>query len=143
MTLLDRCLNWLDHFLAAQRPGRELRLYAIVSQEAVTLMGGNRGKLVAQGGHAFLHTWWDAMKRFPATARRYRYSQAAAKITLAVSATDDLKTLEANFEPHCGVSLVMDAGRTVFKGKTITFLGVGPISRDDFEAIAPGLKVFI
>lgn len=147
----------------------ELVIYAIVSKEAVKLMGGNRGKLANQAGHAYLHAYWDAEDRFGEKAfptggglggdyplgsghpvyayqrdiKRYRTSQAAVKVTLAVETTAELEALLPLFQPVCGVSLVKDAGRTVFTEPTITYLGVGPITREAFNAIAPGLRPFL
>lgn len=142
MKLLDRVLNWLDR-LAGRLAGRspeELRLYAILSREAWDKMQGNLGKLSAQAGHAYVHAWWDALERFPRAARQYRWSQQAAKVCLWVSETGELQDLYDLFEPHCGVTHVKDAGRTVFKEPTVTFVGVGPITKAQFEEIAPGLK---
>lgn len=142
MKLLDRLLNWLERLAArlAGKSGQELRLYAILSREAWDKMDGNLGKLCAQAGHAYVHAWWDAMERFPTVARQYRHSQAAVKVCLWVSETDQLQDLHDLFEPHCGVTHVRDAGRTVFKEPTVTFVGVGPITRAQFEEIAPGIK---
>ncbi|UTU09690.1 hypothetical protein CcrBL47_gp405 [Caulobacter phage BL47] len=140
----------------------ELRLYAITSLEAIQAMGGNRGKLGAQAGHAYLHAWFDAYERFPKVAKAYAKSGAAVKVTLVVPTTDelvglarlfeaecgdvlvvptteDLRLLEPVFEAECGVTLVTDAGRTVVKPGTTTFLGVGPITKERFAELAPGI----
>lgn len=130
----------------------ELRIYSIISLEALAAMNGSRGKLVAQAAHSTLHTWWDAYERFPKVAKAYQSSGAAVKIALTipqdleiediltVDTTDQLSALLEAFQPVCGVSLVTDAGRTVFKEPTTTFLGVGPITKERFNEIAPGLK---
>ncbi len=115
-------------------PRDELVIYAIVSREVIKLMKGNRGKLVNQGGHATLHAWWDAQLRFPAVADRYRYSQAAVKVTLVVDTTQELKDLYELFRKDYGTELVEDSGRTLFDGvPTITYVGVGPITKAEFE----------
>lgn len=147
----------------------ELRLYAITSREAVKAMGGNRGKLAAQAGHAYLHAFWDAEQRFgkdkfptdgglggdyplgsghriyafQRDIQTYRFSQAAAKVCLIVETTDELVDLYAKFEPLYGCTLVTDAGRTVFKEPTTTFVGVGPITKEAFNDLAPDLKLFL
>lgn len=36
------------------------RMYCIVARDSLKLMNGNRGKLAAQAGHAYLHAFWDA-----------------------------------------------------------------------------------
>ncbi|UTU08071.1 hypothetical protein CcrC1_gp385 [Caulobacter phage C1] len=140
----------------------ELRLYAITSLEAIQAMGGNRGKLGAQAAHACLHAWFDAYERFPKVAKAYAKSMAAVKIALVVPTndelvdlarvfegecgdvlvvptTDDLRTMQPVFEGECGVTLVTDAGRTVLQPGTVTFLGVGPITKARFAELAPGL----
>ena len=35
-------------------------MYCIFAKESIDKMKGNRGKMAAQAGHAFLHSWWDA-----------------------------------------------------------------------------------
>lgn len=116
------------------RPRDELVIYAIVSREVIKLMKGNRGKLVNQGGHATLHAWWDAQNRFPAIADRYRFSQSAVKVTLVVDTTQELKDLYELFRKDYGAELVEDSGRTLFDGvPTITYVGVGPITKAEFE----------
>lgn len=115
---------------------KDLRLYAIVSAEALALMKGVRGKLTAQTGHAFLHAYWDAEERFPEDARAYRYGGSATKITLVVPTTAELQTIYDNHKDLCGATHVTDKGRTVFAGPTITCVGLGPI-----EAIGVGPDV--
>lgn len=105
----------------------KIKMYCICSKEALGLMKGIRGKMITQGGHAYLHAFWDAEKRFPKMAQAYKDSERAFKITLAVATTEELAALEEAYRPHCGVSLVTDAGLTVFDGPTTTFLGIGPI----------------
>lgn len=143
-----------------------LRMYAVTSREALAAMGGNRGKLAAQAGHAYLHAFWDAEVRFGEDAyptdgglggdyplgsghsvyayqrdiKAYRHSGAAVKVTLVVDTTDELAILFDLFRPVCGTTLVKDAGRTVFKEPTVTFVGIGPITREAFEDLAPGLR---
>lgn len=99
-------------------------------------MGGIRGKLGTQAGHAYLHAFWDSQKRFPVVSEEYQNSQLAAKITLVVDTVEDLHKLHAAYRDVCGVSLVVDAGRTVFKNAdgtpnpTTTCLGIGPLHND-------------
>ena len=91
----------------------ELRLYAIVNKEALAAAKGNRGKMHAQAGHAFLHAWWDAERRFPEAARRYREEQAATKVVLAAENEAELREMYEHVHPLCGCTLVLDAARTV------------------------------
>lgn len=117
------------------------KLYCIFARESVDKMKGNRGKMAAQAGHAFLHSYWDAMgmsspidirdhvnllKR--EQAEKYQASEHAYKICLAVDTIKELEELHLKYKNICGTSLVKDAGFTVFDGPTITCLGIGPIA---------------
>lgn len=106
-------------------------MYAVVSAEALKKMNGVRGKLGAQCGHAFLHSWWDAAVHFPEAAQGYMDSDHAYKIVLLASDDATLHALHAAYAMICGVSLVEDAGFTVFNEPTITCLGIGPINEED------------
>jgi peptidyl-tRNA hydrolase len=136
-----------------------MKMYCIVSREALKAMNGNRGKLAAQAGHAYLHAYWDAEDYLgrPVTevsmdqwrARKdlltaYRKSGKATKVCLVVETTDELRVLEAAYRPVCGVSLVTDAGLTCFDGvPTVTCLGIGPIRDEDVGDDLKALKVLI
>lgn len=120
-----------------------LRLYAIANREALAASKGNRGKMHAQAGHAFLHAWWDAEKRFPEAARRYRDEQAATKVVLAAENEAELREMYERIHPLCGCTLVVDAARTVFPEPTVTFLGVGPISPDQAPDWLKALKPLV
>ena len=118
----------------------DLKLYCIVSEVALAAMKGSRGKLGSQCGHAYLHAFWDCEERFPELARAYKDSPRAYKITLKAADTAALEELAALYKTQCGVSLVTDAGLTVFDGPTVTCLGIGPIDPDKRETILKGLK---
>ena len=122
----------------------ELRLYAVVSMEAIKACGGNRGKMLAQAGHAFLHTFWAAEESHPAAAMEYKYSGVAVKIAVMAPNADHLEAMKILCEkaglPH---SLVKDAGRTVFPEPTVTCLGIGPIRREDAPPWLSELKVLL
>lgn len=124
-----------------------MKLYCIFSQESIKAMGGNRGKMAAQAGHAFLHSFWDAeTKDFPLIndiAKAYRNSGMAKKVTLIVDTTQELYHLAEKYEKISGVSLVRDAGLTVFNQPTVTCLGIGPIKDEDCGEDLQSLKVFI
>lgn len=106
-----------------------MKMYSIFSKDTIKLMGGNRGKLASMAGHSFLHSWWDAEERFPDIAKEYRDRSwgAAKKVTLVVENTAELLVLKNKYRSICGVSLVEDAGKTVFAGPTIVCLGLGPV----------------
>lgn len=142
-----------------------MKMFCIVSREALKAMNGNRGKLAAQAGHAYLHAYWDAEERFPRgeasdpeydpltgglkktitppAHREYRYSGKAKKVCLVVETTAELSTLCEAYRPVCGVSLVTDAGLTCFDGPTTTCLGIGPIRDEDVGDDLKVLKVLI
>ncbi len=104
-----------------------LKMYCVVSKEALVKMNGVRGKLATQAGHAYLHCWWDADLRHPEMASAYRDSARAYKITLLAAGDVPLMHLEAAYRSLCGVALITDAGLTVFKEPTVTCLGIGPL----------------
>lgn len=118
--------------------------YCVVSKVAFALMNGNRGKLIAQAGHAFQFAGWDAHDRYPEHLRHYRQSMSAAKVTLGsgakesvedLLAAEDSAALEALYNAYkgvCGVTFVKDEGRTVFKVPTVTVVGVGPLRTDRY-----------
>jgi peptidyl-tRNA hydrolase len=120
-----------------EQPDR-LKLYCVFAMESVAKMNGIRGKLGTQAGHAYVHAFWDSADRFPEEAQVYRDSQMAFKITLVVPTVEDLQKLHEHYHDVCGVSLVTDAGRTVFKNEdgspcpTTTCLGIGPL-RDSLK----------
>lgn len=126
---------------------KKYKLYCIVAKESLDKMNGSRGKLGTQCGHGYLHAVWDSMERFPSFARHYRQSKHAYKITLVVQTVDDLKGFEERYRDVCGVSLVTDAGFTVFKNEdgtpnpTTTCLGIGPIPEDLIGDDLRALKV--
>ena len=130
----------------------KIKMYCIFAKDSVVKMNGNRGKLAAMAGHAFLHAAWDAMYRPEATKADehirqqlmdYRDSDHAYKIALVVDRVADLEILEKAYRSQCGVSLVRDAGFTVFDGPTVVCLGIGPISEDRIGDDIKALKLFL
>lgn len=121
----------------------KIKMYVIFAMESVRKMNGNRGKLAAQAGHGYLHSSWDAADRFPEMLNAYRDSSHAYKIALAVETVDELEKLHEAYRDICGVSLVKDAGFTVFSEPTVTCLGIGPIPeslmREDLKSL-PTMK---
>jgi len=122
----------------------DLKMYAVFSREALKLMNGNRGKLAAQAGHAYMHTFWDAEKRFPEAASQYRNDQRAYKIGLIADFTEEvIEQLRAYYEPWNGFTVVEDAAFTVFDKPTITCIGIGPIDPDNRDEFLKACKVLI
>jgi peptidyl-tRNA hydrolase len=120
----------------------ELKLYCIVSKEAVQESKGNRGKMGAQIGHAYTEAVFDALDRFPDVVKAYRDSGIVAKVCL-VADEETLHKLSRLYKDKYGVALIKDAGKTVFPRPMITALGIGPIDPKDREDILKGLKPWI
>ena len=108
----------------------KIKMYCIFAQESLDKIKGVRGKMASMAGHGYLHAFWDAEKRYPRLAKAYFETDHAYKITLVVPTVADLEELHEKYRNICGVSLVEDAGFTVFKEPTVTCLGLGPISED-------------
>jgi hypothetical protein len=124
------------------------KLYAILSQEAVKAMNGNRGRMATQAAHGFLHAFWDGCDRFPEMTTAYRAQPSAFKVTLVAVDSEALRILEEKYRPICGVSLVVERG-TKSDGsvneavKAVTCLGLGPILLDKIGEDLSGLKNFL
>jgi peptidyl-tRNA hydrolase len=120
-------------------------------------MQGNRGKMCAQAGHAFLHSYWDNMDRFSEfnlkddpdvidhamrVRQDYEFGDDARKITLITPTTDDLRRLVEKYRPITGVTLVEDCGYTVVEPGTITCAGIGPLRDEDKDDELRSLRIF-
>lgn len=105
----------------------KIKMYCIFARESLAKMQGNVGKLAAQAGHAYLHSSWDATARFIDSVVDYRNSAHAYKICCVVDSVKELEELWHKYKPISGVTLVKDAGFTVFSEPTVTCLGIGPI----------------
>lgn len=104
-----------------------LKMYCVVSREALKLMNGNRGKFGTQAGHAYLHAFIRAWNEHHDNAEAYINSGRSFKITLAVDTTAELLELHEHYQKIAGTALIEDAGFTVFNEPTVTCLGIGPI----------------
>lgn len=120
----------------------DMKMYAIVSNEAVKASGGNRGKMGAQIGHAYVHSFMDAQARFAQDVKDYIATGTVGKVCLKADEVE-LHALSILYKNKCGVYLVKDAGLTVFPRPMITALGIGPIRVDAREPILAGLKLWI
>lgn len=118
------------------------KMYSVMCMEAIKKINGVRGKMITQGGHAYLHAFWDAQARFPDDAEGYAKSAHPLKITVRVDTEEELLDLLEAYRETCGVSLVKDAGFTVFKEPTITCLGIGPIHKDKVGDDLKALNLF-
>lgn len=118
------------------------KMYCVFCKESIEKMKGIRGKMTAQAGHAYLHSFWDAQERFPEHADEYKNSSHAVKITVIVDTEKELYEMLEYYKDICGVSLVRDAGFTVFNEPTVTCLGIGPIHVDKVGRYLEKLPLF-
>lgn len=128
------------------------KMYCIYAMESVKKMNGNRGKLASQAGHAYLHSFWDALGykwkgdetiHIFHQAVNYQNSDHAYKITLVVDTVEQLKEIQEKYVGVCGNSLVTDAAFTVFNEPTTVCLGIGPISEENIGEDLKSLKLFL
>lgn len=128
---------------------KEYIMYCVFAKESVVKMNGNRGKLAAMAGHAYLHAYWDSEPMFGYPGQSgtpnylYQTSGKAKKVALIVDTVEQLKALQEAYKSVCGVSLVTDAGLTVFGEPTTVCLGIGPIEKSQIKEDLSTLKVFI
>lgn len=128
----------------------KIKLYCIFAKESLAKMNGNRGKMAAQAGHAYLHAYWastvagpDGQFKFLDNASAYRQGDRAYKICLVVDTVEQLKAIHEEYKDICGTSLVTDAGFTVFDEPTTTCLGIGPLRDSKKTDTLKGLKVLV
>lgn len=118
------------------------KMYCIFALESVKKMNGVRGKMCTQAGHAYLHTFMNAMNETPELAKAYLDGGHAFKITLIVDTVDELKQLQEAYKDICATQLITDNGFTVFKEPTTTCLGLGPLSEDMIGDDLKAIKTF-
>ena len=117
-------------------------MYCVFAKESLDKMGGNRGKMCTQAGHAYVHAMIEAIADTPDAVEEY-LKDRAYKITLVVDTVEQLKELQEKYRDVCATHLVTDAGFTVFKEPTTTCLGLGPISEIEIGDDIKNLKVFL
>ena len=124
------------------------RLYTILNSEAVKDMKGNRGRMVTQGAHGYLHAFWDAEARFPEDARAYRTQASAFKITLVAGSEAELRAIAERYRDLCGVAVTEEKGTRTdgtvnVEVRGVTGIGIGPLRDDlvgeDIRALRPFL----
>lgn len=123
-----------------------IKMYCIYSRESIEAMQGNRGKMAAQAGHAYLNAWWDANElldhfseqnqtgeymRLFSTMGEYQHGDDARKIGLVVNTTDELRELVESYHGFTGTTLVEDCGYTIVEPGTITCAGIGPLQDEE------------
>jgi peptidyl-tRNA hydrolase len=121
------------------------KLYAIMSAEAVAGAKGNRGKLIAQGGHGYVGALEDARFRFCEDYEFYldpiRNGGFMKGCLIAPEAS--LLALQNRYWSVCGVALIEDRAHTVYDKPTITCLGLGPIKVELIGDDLKELKAFV
>ncbi len=101
----------------------------------------SKGKMVAQGAHASLMSYFEAEKKDSSIAKAWIES-GEKKIVLKVSSEEALEKLYAAFQ-YKGVpcALVSDAGLTELPPGTKTALGIGPWKSEEIDAFTKSLKL--
>ena len=120
-----------------------MKMYCIFACESIEKMGGNRGKLAAQAGHAFVGAYQGAAVNFKRRLRDYGPETGEPKIVLVADTVDDLLSLRDAYVHKHPLCYVTDAARTVFVEPTVTCIAIGPISDDDVGADIKSLKVLL
>jgi peptidyl-tRNA hydrolase len=117
-------------------------MYCIFAMDSVKAMKGVRGKMCTQAGHAYVHTFLNAMEATPELAQAYLDSDHAYKITLVVDTVEELVQLQERYQDRVATKLVTDKGFTVFTEPTTTCLGIGPIPEDMIGDDIKSIKTF-
>jgi PTH2 family peptidyl-tRNA hydrolase len=101
----------------------------------------SRGKLVAQGSHASLMSYFEAEKVDKNLVEDW-IASGEKKIVLKVPDEDSLKKLYAAFKyKKVPTALVTDAGLTELPPGTKTALGIGPWKSSEIDPFTRGLKL--
>ena len=116
-----------------------MRMYCIYSREAIKKMGGNRGKLAAMAGHAYLHAFWDAQEHDYPECDIYKHYGKARKIALVVETDAELEVIYEQYRDSMGATKVVDSALTVFNEPTLACVGLGPCEQLDI----PLSRIFI
>ena len=130
-----------QHDLKGGDNHEELKLYAIIRSDLLPIFSREAGKLIAQTGHAYLDAFLDAQNRFPDKAKAYLATRCT-KIGIKAKNERELINLYEKYRLTHGVALIKDAGKTVFKGPTVTVLGIGPICRHELPKRLQALRDF-
>lgn len=135
-----------------------IKMYAIFSREGVAKMQGNKGKMCAQAGHAYLHAWWNAegvrsgfyldndiqeYERLFETMTEYRFGDDARKIALIVDTDEELEQLYEDYKGFTGTTRVIDCGYTVVEPDTMTCIGIGPLRDEERGNDIRSLPLFL
>ena len=101
-----------------------------------------KGKCVAQGAHASLGAYLEALGQFPATANAW-LAGLQTKICVGVSSEQELCAIYGRAK-SAGLpcSIITDAGKTEFGGvPTKTAVAIGPDDDESIDKITGKLKL--
>lgn len=103
-----------------------------------------KGKFVAQGSHASLSAYKEAVVWCPDHVFEWERT-GTAKIVLRVESEEELLQIHSNARKSMAtlpIALITDAGHTEFHGvPTLTCLCIGPADSDDIDKITGHLKL--
>ena len=100
-----------------------------------------KGKMVAQGAHASLDAYLDAMHKTPDVARKW-HEQGMRKVALKVKDEKELVSMfqaAKDYELPC--ALIIDAGHTQLEPNTNTCAGIGPAKSELLDRFTGQLKL--
>lgn len=113
-----------------------LKQYIIVRKDLVKT--APVGKMMSQAAHAAVGACNISLEE---DIKDWELGQST-KITLAVKNEFQLLKVISQLESFdIPFAKIIDAGRTVFDGETLTCVGVGPIHHDDLESITKKLQL--
>ena len=88
------------------------KMYCVFAKESVDKINGVRGKMCTQAGHAYLHTFMNAMAETPELAAAYLDSGHSYKITLLVDTVEQLQELQEDFKKHIRMFVLHNSSPT-------------------------------
>ncbi|MCX8205742.1 MAG: peptidyl-tRNA hydrolase Pth2 [Candidatus Micrarchaeota archaeon] len=98
-----------------------------------------KGKAVAQGAHAAVHSYEMAKKKFPRLVSDWEM-QGEKKVALKASLAE-IEQIYSLAKKSLPCALIRDAGLTQLEPGTITALAIGPAKASDIDAITGHLKL--
>jgi PTH2 family peptidyl-tRNA hydrolase len=103
-----------------------------------------KGKMIAQGAHASLMAYLNALSDRDNFIKTYEWLQKhnQTKIVVGVETEADLQAVYRRAQENgVSCSLVLDAGKTEFAEPTYTACAVGPAENDIVDLITGHLKL--
>lgn len=104
-----------------------------------------KGKMVAQGAHASLMAYMNAVKDIPKGAQDvflWLRDSKMTKICVGIDSEAELLELHLNAQKaSLPCSLVLDAAHTEFKEPTYTSVCIGPAASEDIDKLTGHLKL--